>query len=82
MKIELAINALYALREYNHGKLPTDYDDFAIIFVDFDENNKAIWAVTKIIDEWKPREVSDRIRKFTEEVIYSQDSYASISFDD
>lgn len=81
MRIELAVNALFALREYNHGELPATYEEYAVFFVDLDEDDKAIWAITKIIDEWQPIEINDRVRKFTEEAIYSQDSYASISFD-
>lgn len=77
MNNDLATNALLALYEYE-GILPTDCSDYLIFFVDYNENEQAIFAITKVINNWQPVEVNDRVRKFTDTTIWEYDSYITL----
>ena len=75
MNFDLAFHALEALRAYDGFKPEIEYDDYLIFYVG---NN--VWAITKIIDQWQPIEVNDRVRKFTAYEVWEYDSYANIRF--
>lgn len=78
MSIDLATNALFALREYE-GKLPTDYTDYLVFFIDYNEKDQAIFAITKIIDDRQLIEVNAIIRKFTDTNVWEYDSYITLN---
>lgn len=80
MNENLAYNAMIALKLYV-GILPTDYENYVVFFVDYDKKGNEIFAITKIIDEWQPIEVNDRVRKFTKNYVFDEDSFAHISFE-
>lgn len=80
-KLNLAYNAMQALLEYEGTLNNIDYEDYVIFFVDYDENDETIFAISKIIDTWKPIKINARVRKFTENKVYPYDSHGNIEFD-
>lgn len=77
---ELAYNAIEALLEYDGLSNETNYDNYLVFHVTTQKNGEDIFAITRIIDEWQPIEVSSRIRMFTRKKVYPSDSYARIYF--
>lgn len=79
MNFDLAYYALEALLAYDGIENKIDYDNYLIFHIETLKSGIDVWGITKIIDEWQPIEVSDRIRKFTKNKVWKSDSYATIN---